>query len=114
MDDDRGLPVAGLAVDLLGDALSVTLDVERAVGAQLGVPHFEFRAHSASTLWTSCTQIDPSPTAEATRLTLPERTSPTANTPGLLVSRRCGGRASGHFARSVPVSSEPVLTKPFS
>ena len=36
--------------------------------------------------------IDPSPTAEATRLMLPQRTSPTANTPGRLVSSRYGGR----------------------
>ena len=34
----------------------------------------------------SWTQIDPSPTAEATLFTLAERTSPTANTPGRLVS----------------------------
>ena len=44
--------------------------------------------HSARTLWQSWTQIDPSPTAEATRLTLPARTSPTAKTPGRLVSSR--------------------------
>ena len=43
--------------------------------------------------------IDPSPTAEATRLTEPLRTSPAANTPGWLVSEsqsasrhRCGTR----------------------
>jgi len=41
--------------------------------------------YSARTLWTNCT-IDPSPTAAATRFMLPERTSPTANTPGRLVS----------------------------
>ena len=34
--------------------------------------------------------IDPSPTAEATRLTEPLRTSPTANTPGWLVSSIIG------------------------
>jgi hypothetical protein len=33
-------------------------------------------------------QIDPSPTADATRLTLLERASPTQKTPGMLVSRR--------------------------
>ena len=32
--------------------------------------------------------IEPSPTADATRLTLPERTSPTQKTPGMLVSIR--------------------------
>ena len=39
------------------------------------------------------TAIEPSPTADATRLTLPPRTSPTAKTPGRLVSSRCGARA---------------------
>ena len=33
-------------------------------------------------LWIACTTTEPSPTPEATRLTEPERTSPTANTPG--------------------------------
>src|ERR1700754_768366 len=37
--------------------------------------------------WIWRTAIDPSPTAEATRLTEPLRTSPAANTPGWLVSR---------------------------
>ena len=32
-------------------------------------------------LWIACTTTEPSPTPEATRLTEPERTSPTANTP---------------------------------
>src|SRR5437879_111826 len=45
-------------------------------------------SYSWSTLWTKATAIDPSPTADATRLMLPPRTSPTANTPGRLVSRR--------------------------
>ena len=31
---------------------------------------------------------EPSPTPEATRLTLPDRTSPAAKTPGVLVSSR--------------------------
>ena len=42
--------------------------------------------HSARTRWTDCTQTEPSPTADATRFTLPARTSPTAKTPGRLVS----------------------------
>ena len=37
---------------------------------------------------TSCTAIDPSPTAAAQRLIEPERTSPAAKTPGTLVSSR--------------------------
>ena len=56
-------------------------------------------SYSLSTWWTKATAIDPSPTADATRLMLPPRTSPTANTPGRLVSSRCGGRASGHLRR---------------
>ena len=43
---------------------------------------------SCSARWMSWTQIDPSPTADATRLTLPERASPTAKTPGMLVSSK--------------------------
>src|SRR5262249_19132448 len=46
------------------------------------------RPHSARTLWTSWTHVAPSPTAEATRLMLPQRASPTTKTPGRLVSRR--------------------------
>ena len=38
--------------------------------------------------WTNWTAIAPSPTAEATRLTDDARTSPTAKTPGTLVSSR--------------------------
>jgi hypothetical protein len=44
--------------------------------------------YSARTLWTNWTAIDPSPTAAATRFMLPDRTSPTANTPGRLVSSK--------------------------
>ena len=47
-----------------------------------------FETYSASTRWTNCTAIDPSPTADATRFTLPDLISPTANTPGRLVSSR--------------------------
>src|SRR5215510_9413054 len=53
-----------------------------------------------STWCTKATAIDPSPTADATRLILPPRTSPTAKMRGRLVSSRYGGRASGHFARA--------------
>jgi hypothetical protein len=47
---------------------------------------------SASTRCTREMEIDPSPTAAATRFTFPARTSPTANTPGRLVSSICGTR----------------------
>ena len=40
--------------------------------------------------WAEFPAIAPSPTAEATRLTEPDRTSPAANTPGRLVSSRNG------------------------
>ena len=43
----------------------------------------------------SWTHTEPSPTAEATRLTLPDRTSPTAKTPGRLVSSSSGRRVRG-------------------
>src|SRR5688572_1149350 len=48
-------------------------------------------SHELSPASAACTkemQAEPSPTAAATRLVLPERTSPTANTPGMLVSRK--------------------------
>ncbi len=44
--------------------------------------------YSASTWCTVAIAIEPSPTAEATRFVLPLRTSPTASTPGMLVSSR--------------------------
>src|SRR5437016_7485864 len=62
--------------------------------------------------WTNWTAIDPSPTAEATRLTEPERTSPAANTPGRLVSNRNGCRFKVQCRESP--SSIPVRTKCFS
>src|SRR5262249_40525925 len=73
------------------------------------------KRHSASTLCTSWMQTEPSPTAAATRLRLPARTSPTAKTPGRFVSKRCGGRRSGHrdAMRSEGRRSEPAFTKPF-
>ena len=52
--------------------------------------------------------------AEATRLILPPRASPTANTPGRFVSSRYGGRTNGHVAldRSSGDKSGPVLMNP--
>src|SRR5262245_46483885 len=72
--------------------------------------------YSASARWTNETAIDPSPTADATRLTLPQRTSPTANTPGSEVSSRYGERSLIHraAARSSFVRSRPVLMKPLA
>jgi hypothetical protein len=68
----------------------------------------------------SCTNwkaIAPSPTAEATRFTDPERTSPAANTPGRLVSSRNGGRAMLHdrdCERAAPVRTNPFASRSIS
>ena len=72
--------------------------------------------HSCSTRCTCCMHAEPSPTAAATRFTLPQRTSPTANIPGMLDSKNCGWRAFGHLAagRSAPCKSAPVRTNPLS
>ena len=72
------------------------------------------RRYSVNTRCTNDTAIEPSPTADATRFTLPQRTSPTANTPGRLVSSRYGARRSGQLNadRSSRERSEPVLIKP--
>src|SRR2546427_5715256 len=77
-----------------------------------------FSPHSplypASTWCKKDTAIEPSPPADATRFKFPPRTSPTANTPGKLVSRRYGARERGHlaFAKSSVVRSKPVLINP--
>src|SRR5271170_5873688 len=58
--------------------------------------------------------MEPSPTAEATRFTFPDRASPTTKTPGTLVSNMCGGRDKGHGIEDVADStSRPVSTNPF-
>ena len=64
--------------------------------------------------WTRRMAIEPSPTAAATRLTDPCRTSPTAKTPGKLDSRNIGRRRSGHRSSGCPPwrRSVPVTTKP--
>ena len=49
-----------------------------------------WRCSVANSWWSNWIAIEPSPTADATRLTEPWRTSPAANTPGMLVSRRNG------------------------
>jgi hypothetical protein len=78
--DDLGEPfVFGV------DDVSIDSVPEPSSFALLGVA---LLVYSARTLWTNCTAIDPSPTAAATRFMLPDRTSPTANTPGRLVSSR--------------------------
>src|ERR1700734_1596773 len=61
--------------------------------------------------------MEPSPTAEATRFTFPDRASPTTKTPGRLVSSIQGRRERGHgmggseFSRSRPVRTNPLLSR---
>ena len=66
----------------------------------------------ASACRCSCTErmaMEPSPTAEATLLTEPYRTSPAAKTPNMLVSR-----SSGRVADDLPLGrSRPVKMKPY-
>ena len=59
--------------------------------ARLDVPYADGVRYSC----TERMQTLPSPTADATRLTEPYRTSPTANTPGMLVSNGSGVFVSG-------------------
>src|SRR4051794_21851959 len=60
--------------------------------------------------WTNAIAMLPSPTAAATRLTGPKRTSPHAKMPGMLVSSRYGSRSSSQ--RPAARTSEPVRTYP--
>src|SRR5215212_9311630 len=59
--------------------------------------------------WISDTTTDPSPTADATLLTDPPLTSPTANNPGTVVSCGCGWRS--RVQREVAAASVPVTRK---
>jgi hypothetical protein len=63
--------------------------------------------------WTAVTTTEPSPTADATLFTEPARTSPTANTPGTLVSKPNGSRG-GSGSPPAGTRSRPVSTKPAS
>ena len=62
--------------------------------------------------WASAAAMAPSPTAPATRLVEPWRTSPAAKRPGTLVSRASGSRSSGQGSGRRPCSSRsgPVRT----
>lgn len=74
---------------------------------------------AASALCTRWIEIEPSPTADATRFTFPERISPTAKAAGRLVSSICGGRLSGYLigavsrigSKSRPVRMNPCLSR---
>ena len=67
---------------------------------------------SASTRCAHVTASAPSPTANATRLVVPLRTSPAANTPGQVVSTEQGSRSvrgqRSDFAASAPVRMKPL------
>jgi hypothetical protein len=81
----------------------------------LPLPRTSRTLTSARCWWTNFTAIDPSPTAEDTRLIEPLRTSPAANTPGRFVSKGYGSRPSP--AQTSPSSAErshapPVWMKP--
>jgi hypothetical protein len=92
----RPLPAAGLAVDdccfhANGVARYRSRDTSSEAGSA-AVGQFESSARRRCASWTA---MLPLPTAEATRLTEPWRTSPAAKTPGRLVSSSIGGRSSG-------------------
>ena len=66
--------------------------------------------------WTSWIAVAPSPTADATRLTERQRATPTANTPGMLVSKKKGSRSSLHPLGGWPERSKsrPVKIYPLA
>src|SRR5258708_7655301 len=66
-------------------------------------------ARNRCTRWTA---IAPSPTADATRLTLPARVSPTANIPGTLGSSMTAAPLNSHLVFFYPTTSRPVTTNP--
>ena len=82
----------------------------------LRMPYRPMRARYCQT---DMTAVAPSPTAVATRLPEPWRTSPAAKTPGMLVSSRSGSRSSGQRAASAadhlgPSEDEPRLSSTMS
>ena len=66
---------------------------------------------AASAAWIDETTIEPSPTADATRLIEPARASPTANTARWLLSRIPGSQPSGRDA-SPSMAAAPTRTNP--
>jgi hypothetical protein len=86
-------------------------------GEPLRPPHTRRSPALARYWWTNLTAMDPSPTAEATRLIEPLRASPAANTPGRLASKGYGSRECP--AHTSPWSADrskasPVRMKPLS
>ena len=85
---------------------------------EIGHPQLSRSASLYTSARARCTrwiEIAPSPTADATRFTFPERMSPSAKTAGKLVSSICGGRSRGHFCGAsarIGSRSRPVRMKP--
>ena len=73
------------------------------------------RFHDTASAWcTEATTIAPSPTAEATCLIDPDRTSPTAKLPAQLVTSGCGNAwedAGSSETADVPVRTNPLSSK---
>src|SRR5271155_3712260 len=69
----------------------------------VSVPVMAVQVRGPSAVWMERTALAPSPTAEATRFTEVSRTSPAANTVGMLVSNGSGGRPNA--AQVAPSSS---------
>src|SRR5712692_7153317 len=65
--------------------------------------------------WMNWTAIEPSPTADATRFTERQRTSPATKMPGTLASSRYGSRSGVQPFGRLPstIRSGPVGMKPF-
>src|SRR5215210_989219 len=121
---DAGAPCQGALADAAGSASALQLRAQRAglgirchTESSIGVPGVRQRFSgrptadrpaSRSRAWTWPITTDPCPTAEATRLTAPACTSPTAKTPGRVVSKAIGGRSSGQ--RPLSVASGPQTT----
>ena len=101
------------------DSLAVVILEHQRIDADPAAPFFYYIGRHIPTLARVDERkeiaFEPSPTPDATRLTLQQRTSPAANTPGRLVSRRNGVRARGQCAllSSSGVKSGPVLMNPF-
>jgi hypothetical protein len=62
----------------------------------------------ANTWWICATTAAPSPIAAPTRLVEAARTSPMANTPGMLVSSGSAARPAARLAKPFPVTTNPL------
>jgi hypothetical protein len=112
----RRVASAGITAVAASLALAVRRDLPEEPGADSGGSAAagavgaspRTRGQPANTWCAYRTTIPPSPTALATRLDAPERTSPAANTPGRTVSRRCGSRSGSGQQRCPSDFAAPV------